>query len=139
MSVIQIIAISLFVYLGSIGSIVGNTIGWYTLGRPWLLPLSVGVIMGDLQTAMIVGIALQIMYMGNVTPGGAVAWDLVLCHLHWHGRRPGIWKGMESTQVIGLAVVFARNRRTGGTDGVEPVLCPEPAFKPPCQQVRRGR
>ena len=34
MSVIQIIAISLFVYLGSIGSIVGNTIGWYTLGRP---------------------------------------------------------------------------------------------------------
>ena len=31
MSVIQIIAISLFVYLGSIGSIVGNTIGWYTI------------------------------------------------------------------------------------------------------------
>ena len=39
MSVIQIIAISLFVYLGSIGSIVGNTIGWYTLGNPWWLPL----------------------------------------------------------------------------------------------------
>ena len=25
---------------------------------------------------MVVGIPLQIMYMGNVTPGGAVAWDL---------------------------------------------------------------
>ena len=59
MSVIQIIAISLFVYLGSIGSIVGNTIGWYTLGRPLVASFVVGVIMGDLQTAMIVGIALQ--------------------------------------------------------------------------------
>ena len=76
MSAIQIIGISLFVYLGSIGSIVGNTIGWYTLGRPLVASFVVGVIMGDLQTAMIVGIALQIMYMGNVTPGGAVAWDL---------------------------------------------------------------
>ena len=99
MSVIQIIAISLFVYLGSIGSIVGNTIGWYTLGRPLVASFVVGVIMGDLQTAMIVGIALQIMYMGNVTPGGAVAWDLSYATY--------IGKGMESTQVIGLAVVFA--------------------------------
>ena len=43
MSVIQIIAISLFVYLGSIGSIVGNTIGWYTLGRPLVASFVVDV------------------------------------------------------------------------------------------------
>ena len=76
MSIIQIILIAIFVYLGSIGSIVGNTIGWYTLGRPLVAALVVGVILGDIQTAMVVGIPLQIMYMGNVTPGGAVAWDL---------------------------------------------------------------
>ena len=76
MSIIQIILIAIFVYLGSIGSIVGNTIGWYTLGRPLVAALIVGVILGDIQTAMVVGIPLQIMYMGNVTPGGAVAWDL---------------------------------------------------------------
>ena len=107
MSVIQIIAISLFVYLGSIGSIVGNTIGWYTLGRPLVASFVVGVIMGDLQTAMIVGIALQIMYMGNVTPGGAVAWDLSYATYIGTAGALVFGKGMESTQVIGLAVVFA--------------------------------
>ena len=107
MSAIQIIAISLFVYLGSIGSIVGNTIGWYTLGRPLVASFVVGVIMGDLQTAMIVGIALQIMYMGNVTPGGAVAWDLSYATYIGTAGALVFGKGMESTQVIGLAVVFA--------------------------------
>ena len=107
MSVIQIISISLFVYLGSIGSIVGNTIGWYTLGRPLVASFVVGVIMGDLQTAMIVGIALQIMYMGNVTPGGAVAWDLSYATYIGTAGALVFGKGMESTQVIGLAVVFA--------------------------------
>ena len=107
MSVLQIIAISLFVYLGSIGSIVGNTIGWYTLGRPLVASFVVGVIMGDLQTAMIVGIALQLMYMGNVTPGGAVAWDLSYATYIGTAGALVFGKGMESTQVIGLAVVFA--------------------------------
>ena len=73
---IQILLIALFIYLGSIGSIVGNTIGWYTLGRPLVASFVVGIIMVDINSALIVGIPLQIMYMGNVTPGGAVAWDL---------------------------------------------------------------
>lgn len=107
MSIIQIITISLFVYLGSIGSIVGNTIGWYTLGRPLVASFVVGIIMGDLQTAMIVGIALQIMYMGNVTPGGAVAWDLSYATYIGTAGALVFGKGMESTQLIGLAVVFA--------------------------------
>lgn len=107
MSILQIITISLFVYLGSIGSIVGNTIGWYTLGRPLVASFVVGIIMGDLQTAMIVGIALQIMYMGNVTPGGAVAWDLSYATYIGTAGALVFGKGMESTQLIGLAVVFA--------------------------------
>lgn len=107
MSAIQIIAISIFVYLGSIGSVVGNTIGWYTLGRPLVASFVVGLIMGDLQTAMVVGIALQIMYMGNVTPGGAVAWDLSYATYIGTAGALVFGKGMESTQVIGLAVVFA--------------------------------
>jgi len=73
MSPVQIFLIALFIYLGSIGSIVGNTIGWYTLGRPLVAAFVVGLIMGDVPTAMAIGIPLQIMYMGNVTPGGAGA------------------------------------------------------------------
>lgn len=107
MSIIQIILISLFIYLGSIGSIVGNTIGWYTLGRPLVASFVVGVILGDVNTAMTVGIPLQIMYMGNVTPGGAVAWDLSYATYIGTAAAIVFGQGMDTTGVIGLAVVFA--------------------------------
>lgn len=76
MTIFQAILISLFVYLGAIGSVVGNTIGWYTLGRPLIASFIVGLIMGDVQTALALGVMLQLAYMGSVTPGAAVAWDL---------------------------------------------------------------
>jgi PTS system mannose-specific IIC component len=76
MSVLQAIIIAIFVYLGSIGSIVGNTLGWYTLGRPLIASLVVGIVMGDVQTALVLGVMLQLAYLGSVTPGAAVAWDL---------------------------------------------------------------
>lgn len=107
MEIYQIILIALFVYLGSIGSIVGNTIGWYTLGRPLVASFVVGLIMGDVQTAMVVGIPLQIMYMGNITPGGAVAWDLSYATYIGTAGALVFGKGLGATEVIGLAVVFA--------------------------------
>ncbi len=107
MLIYQIILIALFVYLGSIGSIVGNTIGWYTLGRPLVAAFVVGIILGDVQTAILVGISLQIMYMGNVTPGGAVAWDLSYATYIGTAGAIVFGKGLDITQVIGLAVVFA--------------------------------
>ncbi|HOQ16785.1 MAG TPA: PTS sugar transporter subunit IIC [Defluviitaleaceae bacterium] len=107
MQIYQIILIALFIYLGSIGSIVGNTIGWYTLGRPLVASFVVGLIMGDVQTAILVGISLQIMYMGNVTPGGAVAWDLSYATYIGTAAALVFGKGLDTAQVIGLAVVFA--------------------------------
>jgi len=76
LSITQAIIISLFVYLGAIGSVVGNTLGWYTLGRPLIAAFVVGIIMGDIQTALALGVMLQLAYLGSVTPGAAVAWDL---------------------------------------------------------------
>ena len=107
MSTVQIILIALFIYLGAIGSIVGNTIGWYTLGRPLVASFVVGLIMGDVPTAMMVGIPLQTMYMGNVTPGGAVAWDLSYATYIGTAGALVFGKGMGTTEIIGLAVVFA--------------------------------
>ncbi len=107
MSMIQIILIALFCYLGSIGSVVGNTIGWYTLGRPIVASFVVGLIMQDVTTAMVVGIPLQIMYMGNVTPGGAVAWDLSYATYIGTAGAIVFGKGLETNEVIGLAVIFA--------------------------------
>lgn len=107
MEIYQIILIALFIYLGAIGSIVGNTIGWYTLGRPLVASFIVGLIMGDVQTAVLVGISLQIMYMGNVTPGGAVAWDLSYATYIGTAGALVFGKGLGTTEIIGLAVVFA--------------------------------
>lgn len=107
MSTFQIVLIALFTYLSSIGSIVGNTIGWYTLGRPLVASFVVGLILGDVPTAMMVGIPLQIMYMGNVTPGGAVAWDLSYATYIGTAGALVFGKGMSTTEIIGLAVVFA--------------------------------
>lgn len=56
MNMVQIVLIALFIYLGAIGSIVGNTIGWYTLGRPLVAAFVVGLILGDVPTAMLVEI-----------------------------------------------------------------------------------
>lgn len=107
MSMIQIILIALFIYLGAIGSVVGNTIGWYTMGRPLVASFIVGLILGDVPSAMIVGIPLQIMYMGNVTPGGAVAWDLSYATYIGTAGALVFGKGLGTTELIGLAVVFA--------------------------------
>lgn len=107
MNMFQIVLIALFIYLGSIGSVVGNTIGWYTLGRPLVASFVVGLIMGDVRTAMSVGIPLQIMYMGNVTPGGAVAWDLSYATYIGTAGALVFGKGMDATGLIGLATVFA--------------------------------
>ena len=104
---VQIVLIALFVYLGSIGSIVGNTIGWYCLGRPLVASFVVGCIMGNVPAAMAVGIPLQIMYMGNVTPGGAVAWDLSYATYIGTAGALIFGRGMGTTELIGLAVVFA--------------------------------
>lgn len=44
--------------------------GWYTWGRPLLSSVIIGVIMGDLTTAIMIGAAVQAVYIGLVTPGG---------------------------------------------------------------------
>ena len=76
MNIIQAILIAIFIYLASIGSIVGNTIGWYSLGRPIVASLVVGIIMGNVPLAIQLGLLLQLANLGSVTPGGAVGWDL---------------------------------------------------------------
>ncbi len=49
----------------------GTTVGNYTLGRPLVAGLVVGV-----QTGIIVGAAIQLVYIALVTPGGTVSADV---------------------------------------------------------------
>lgn len=54
----------------------GTTVGNYTLNRPLVASLFVGLIMGDVQGCIQIGIPMQIMWIALVTPGGTVASDL---------------------------------------------------------------
>ena len=66
----------LFACLASMPGLGGTTIGNYTLGRPLVAGLVVGIIMGDITTGILVGAAIQVVYIALVTPGGTVSADV---------------------------------------------------------------
>jgi len=73
---IQAILFGLFACLASMPGLGGTTFGNYTLGRPLVGGLVVGIILGDISTGIIVGAAIQVVYIALVTPGGTVSADV---------------------------------------------------------------
>ena len=59
--------------LSSMPGMGGTTIGNYTLGRPLVAGLIVGLVMGDIRTGILIGAAIQLVYIALVTPGGTVS------------------------------------------------------------------
>ncbi|MFD3155965.1 PTS mannose/fructose/sorbose/N-acetylgalactosamine transporter subunit IIC [Haloimpatiens sp. FM7330] len=78
LNVIQVLLISIFAYLGSLSVpwFFGLTGGWYVLSRPIVSGLLIGLILGDVTTGVIVGVAVQVVYIALVTPGGQMPQDL---------------------------------------------------------------
>ena len=74
----QAIMIGILSYLGSLSCpwVLGTTGGWYVLSRPLVSGFLIGLIMGDVQTGIIVGVAVQVVYIALVTPGGQMPQDL---------------------------------------------------------------
>ena len=66
----------LFACLASLPGMGGTTVGNYTLGRPLGAGLIVGIIMGDIQSGILVGAAIQVVYIALVTSGGTVSTDV---------------------------------------------------------------
>ena len=54
----------------------GTVIGNYTLGRPLVGGLVCGIILGDIQSGILIGTAMQVVYIALVTPGGTVSADV---------------------------------------------------------------
>lgn len=75
-NIIQAILFGLFACLSSMPGMGGTTIGNYTLGRPLVAGLIVGLILGDIKTGIIIGAAIQVVYIALVTPGGTVSADV---------------------------------------------------------------
>ena len=75
-NLIQALLISIFAYLGTLPSLLGSTVGWYVLGRPFVSGAVIGLILGDVQAGIIIGAAVQIVFIAMITPGGAMPTDL---------------------------------------------------------------
>ena len=73
---IQAALLGLFACLSSMPGLGGTSFGNYTLGRPLVGGLVCGIILGDIQTGILVGIAMQVVYIALVTPGGTVSADV---------------------------------------------------------------
>lgn len=73
---LQAALLGLFACLSSMPGLGGTSIGNYTLGRPLVGGLVCGLILGDIQTGIICGVAMQLVYIALVTPGGTVSADV---------------------------------------------------------------
>ena len=70
---LQAIILGIFACLSSMPGMGGTTIGNYTLGRPLVAGLVCGIVLGDIQAGVLVGAAMQVVYIALVTPGGTVS------------------------------------------------------------------
>ncbi len=73
---LQAALLGLFASLSSMPGMGGSSVGNYTLGRPLVGGLVCGLILGDIQTGVICGVAMQLVYIALVTPGGTVSADV---------------------------------------------------------------
>lgn len=80
MALWQALLIGLFAYLGrnQVPWLFGTTGGWYGIGRPLVAGLICGFILGDVKAGVLCGVAVQAIFIGQITPGGAVPSDLNL-------------------------------------------------------------
>lgn len=73
---LQAVLLGLFASLSSMPGMGGSSIGNYTLGRPLIGGLVCGIVLGDMSTGILVGCAMQVVYIALVTPGGTVSADV---------------------------------------------------------------
>ena len=110
----QAAILGLFACLASLPGMGGTTIGNYTLGRPLVAGLVVGIILGDVQTGIIVGAAIQLVYIALVTPGGTVSADvravsyigipLAILAIRAYGLDPSSTEAASQAAAIGAGV-----------------------------------
>lgn len=110
----QAVLLGIFACLSSLPGMAGTTVGNYTLGRPLVGGLIVGLILGDVQTGIIVGAAIQVVYIALVTPGGTVSADvravtyigipLAILAIHAQGLNPASAEAQSLAAALGAAV-----------------------------------
>lgn len=72
----QAAILGLFACLCSNSCMAGQAVGNYTIGRPLVGGLVCGLILGNLELGIACGVAMQLVYIALVTPGGTVSADV---------------------------------------------------------------
>ncbi|MHA0276394.1 PTS mannose/fructose/sorbose/N-acetylgalactosamine transporter subunit IIC [Enterobacter ludwigii] len=103
--------IGLVCYLGALSSpwLFGLTGGWYLISRPLVSGMLVGLILGDVKTGIMIGVAVQAVYIAMVTPGGSMPADLNFV------AYPAIALGILSGKGPEVAVALAATIGIAGT------------------------
>ena len=103
MSLFQAILLGIFGWLSHTHTpfFGGGLFGWYTMGRPLVSGLVIGIILGDIPGAIILASAVQALYIGLVTPGGSISPDMNLAT--WISVPLGLVSGADANITVALA------------------------------------
>lgn len=103
--------IGILCYLGGLSTpwLLGLTGGWYTITRPLVSGMLVGLVLGDVQTGILIGVAVQAVYIAMVTPGSSMPADLNFVAF------PAIALGVMSGKDPSVAVAIAATIGIAGT------------------------
>ena len=106
MSLIQAILIALLGYLTYQHSVFGaSPFMWYCVGRPLVSSFFIGLILGDVTTAITLGVYVQLVFIGLVTPGGSIVPDMNLAT--FVAVPLGVVTGLDSGTTVALAVTVS--------------------------------
>lgn len=94
---------AIFCYLGAIETpwLFGITGGFYILGRPLVAGLLVGLAFGDVASGVLCGLAVQAVFIANLSTGGATNSEIT------YAAYGGIGLAMATTQNPAIAVTLS--------------------------------
>jgi len=106
MSFIQALLIGLLGYCSAKWAIPlwGDQGGWWTLGRPLVAGMVIGLILGDVAKGIILGCAINSLYLGSITVGGVAANDINFAA--YIGIPLAITSGASTEEALALAAVL---------------------------------
>ncbi|MFT4006631.1 MAG: PTS sugar transporter subunit IIC [Lacrimispora sp.] len=104
MTLIQAALIALFTYLAWIATpwLGGQGVSYHVFGKPLVAGLIVGLIMGDVKNGIIIGATINALYIGAVTPGGAMASDINIAG--YVGTALALSTGVTAEMAVSIAV-----------------------------------
>ncbi|MDR0587111.1 MAG: PTS sugar transporter subunit IIC [Treponema sp.] len=94
-------------FLGYCGSLYGFPLfgcygGWNTIGKPLVAGLVIGIIMGNVTGGILMGAAVQALFIGLVTPGGSMPGDTNLAA--YIGIPLALASGLGTEYAVGISV-----------------------------------